>query len=256
MFKSKYKRFQFCSLFPNKTPILFDLSQPHSRPTSLLKSDNLNHLKKPGPFLDREPLFTMQNFLLHVLQCALVLSHQTLGLVVRQTAMATNMTLEIEVPDGFPTPESLGLTLEQLSNPNLYAKEFKALMGERDLQKRYDPFCWAVVDGNLVQPTAAWTCINYLYSLGTQQCSVPSAPNEWIVSFCRTSYGAGGWSGVEGRNEPRRQPVSSWCQHVAQGAVWVMSNCAYPPNPYFFQSGSAAAYGNGDLAVLVTGKVG
>ncbi|KAK4185608.1 hypothetical protein QBC35DRAFT_503307 [Podospora australis] len=162
-----------------------------------------------------------------------------------------------------PSLESVGLgneilrnmTLEEIKNlgTHLVSRAF-SLVEAPLLKKRLDPFC---VPGFQAEQSCALSCILYLNSLGTTQCTAWQGPyNPWCQT--RRSGSAGG-SIAGAPVSSSISSASSWCSHVALGASWVTNNpaCFQGDNDcgssFTCVGGVAAAYGNGDLLVKVYG---
>ncbi|KAG2008019.1 hypothetical protein CC2G_013493 [Coprinopsis cinerea AmutBmut pab1-1] len=161
--------------------------------------------------------------------------------------------LEIVPGPGLPSLASLNLTSRDLVVRALERLErFKLELAEEDdnsnaLTKRYNPTCdyWGVS----LNIDYAWFCYEYLHSIGSTTCAVPS----WGSRFCHTVSGSGdvAWSGsVNGVSY-----TQSSCADVANGGVWVLNNCHYyiigTAGWYYQMQGTNAAWGNENLIVSV-----
>ncbi|KAH7388759.1 hypothetical protein BKA66DRAFT_440428 [Pyrenochaeta sp. MPI-SDFR-AT-0127] len=134
---------------------------------------------------------------------------------------------EVIPGEGFPSLESLNLTSEYLySLP-------KPESVELEMSIMADPRC----GGNYTPVSGAIACFHYLNSLGTQQCGVPISQRSIVMCSSGNSQITGHGIGH-----------SSWCQHVALGALWSIDHCTRPQGDV---AGIAPAYGNGDLMVSV-----
>ncbi|EAU89022.2 hypothetical protein CC1G_09991 [Coprinopsis cinerea okayama7 len=157
---------------------------------------------------------------------------------------------------GLPSLESLNLTsrdlvVRALARLERLKEAEDTERGSSSLTKRYTPTC----DYNsalLLQDRVAF-CFEYLHSIGSTTCAVPS----WGSRFCHTVTGTwdvSWWGRVNGASY-----TQSSCADVANGGLWVMNNCRfyYPPNnPYYYiQEGTNAAWGNENLIVEIKGWV-
>ncbi|CAN8101007.1 unnamed protein product [Discula destructiva] len=151
-----------------------------------------------------------------------------------EASWSRSETITITPAPGLPSVESLGLTMEDLNDPDFMAKNGlnrRVAVRETD----FTPIC----DNGNPQDTVAGAqaCMNYLAALGTTACVV----SGYNVVFCRASDG----SDVGGSNISGGSSASSYCSDVAIGGQWVINNCQV--NGYV--EGSQAANGNGNLIV-------
>ncbi|KAH8647883.1 hypothetical protein BX600DRAFT_518291 [Xylariales sp. PMI_506] len=160
-----------------------------------------------------------------------------LMLAVGTYAVPTHRSIISITPGpGLPSLESLGLTIEQINDPNFISK--RAIEGAAALPvvPRFDPICNNGLAADSIAGGQA--CVNYLYALGTTSCAI----TNYNGVFCVASDGSKvGGSAIPGS-------AASFCSDVAIGGQWVIDNCN-EGNGYV--EGSQAANGNGDLIVTL-----
>ncbi|EAU87832.1 hypothetical protein CC1G_01479 [Coprinopsis cinerea okayama7 len=151
---------------------------------------------------------------------------------------------------GLPSLESLNFTSRDLVVRALERIErSKEAQEDRErsssFTKRYTPTCdWHQY---LISMPNAWACHEYLHSIGSVTCAVPSSGSR----FCHTVSGNAdvAWYGrVNGVSY-----TQSSCANVANGGVWVLNNCiltAFPSIPVL-NEGTNAAWGNENLIVEI-----
>ncbi|KAJ6785327.1 hypothetical protein PWT90_02594 [Aphanocladium album] len=133
---------------------------------------------------------------------------------------------------GMPSLASLNLTSEQLyTMPMPDGPQFN----QRSLVSR--AYC-AVRACTRAPRDDALACYNYLNNLGTTMCG---GDGRGVVQFCYA-----GQAQITGGMD---HASSSYCEHVAIGALDVINNC-YSDRGV---KGLSVAYGNGDINVGVNG---
>jgi len=157
-------------------------------------------------------------------------------------ANTTRKLIEVFPGPGLPSLESLGLTSEQLNDPNFIYKSnaemFNLQVTKFNVSSNFVPEC-----NNNNAPDSydgAQACANYLWNLGKTMCVVPYPT---IVMCSASDYSKiGGTCLIAGGS------TQSYCSDVALGAQWVINNCWTGSG---FIQGSQAANGNGNLIVTL-----
>ena len=153
---------------------------------------------------------------------------------------------------GLPSLESLGLTNEDLYDPNYLSKRGIVLpsLNSTAIESRQAiRYCTSGPPAEVANINA---CQNYLASLGTTRCVAPSSG----VEMCRAS-------GADGTIYPAHVigtarcsgTDSSYCSDVAPVAGFVIDQCNWFWNnsPHWVAAGGDAARGNGCLQIDVLG---
>lgn len=152
---------------------------------------------------------------------------------------------------GLPSLESLGLTSANLFD-NGFMKAYLANIttdtgtkrSEANTASSQEQILQCQSEYGFATQSGATACVNYLTALGTQECVAPATANG--VNFCYT-VNDGITSYISGYNG-----AQSYCRDVATGAAEVVFKCS-GCEPNCLSAGANAAYGNGDLTVLVWG---
>jgi len=156
---------------------------------------------------------------------------------------------------GLPSLESLGLTVEMLAEEAFSDKQAGG-NSTAALQKRFTDHCGTKpMDGWADTPAGlAGLCIAYVARLGSSSCAITGE-----TTYCVTT--SGHWFAAV-RGIPLAGPTQSACRDVARGAQWIADNCAYEQltggqqNNRIRRESQAAAWGNGNLIVEITGYNG
>ncbi|MCJ1482551.1 hypothetical protein MMC06_002717 [Schaereria dolodes] len=145
---------------------------------------------------------------------------------------------EVRPGPGLPSLASIGLTSAELyeMTPNLSGKPEK-----RD--KLFDPYCGGGNDAT-ANVNDVIACFNYLQSIGGISCGIAGDGNQHHMCEAGTAIIAG--VSVFGTF------TETACMNVALGVQWVFTYC----NTDGQVEGDAAAYGDGNMAVVRQLRIG
>jgi len=158
--------------------------------------------------------------------------------------------------DGLPSLESLGLTKEDLFDPDFLVKRgivpvspFNSTLQDRDgLGKRAVRYC---TTGPPAEVASVSACVNYLNSIGNNACTAPRSRIRMCIAQAPGNiYPAAIYGTAECNNQD-----SSACRDVASIGQQVIDQCNFfwMNTPRWVAMGGDAARGNGCLQIDVLG---
>ena len=195
---------------------------------------------------------------------AIALAGPVMGSVARRqnevaaasAAAAAAATPEYEfIPSpGMPSLESLGLSAADLFNKTWVDELFKDTPNPVATTSNNGTFSASWVAScdrdsrDLAPVNAIRACAAYLWALNRQACVGKNHPVQFV------KMREGNYHAVVHGISVRSGPATSYCRDCASPVYWVADHCVAGCDPPCVAGGSEAAYGNGDLIMVVSGN--
>jgi hypothetical protein len=165
---------------------------------------------------------------------------------------ATPEPFEVLPGPGMPSLESLGITSADLFNTTFVDEllaPLRATAAEEtsSISRRWTDQC----DRDPRGPTGGvLACAAYLVALNTRDCTATNTVRRMCTS------NADGFTAIVEGISIKVGSTRSYCRDAAQGVYWVANRCTilHPAFGIHIAAGAAAAYGNGDLIMIVSGN--